>query len=697
MIDQSFVGKEEKIVALRDKIKKAGNYGRTVLEKQWYKNVLFYVGIQWIMWYESKRSWQNIDYKEMPKHVPRPVVNKYARTADTMKSLLVQKDPRIIVRPADDTEEAMATAQMGDDLVDVTDSEADMKTARKVAASWLVLNGNFFYCNYYHLSHDYGTTKIQFERCNACSKVVSPKEMEGNTCPYCGAPDSMGPAIDEKAQPIGVELPKGKLCTDVASPFEMFFDQSVEDFKKVKSVVRSKETDIEEIKATYPDFVDNIVSNEKDTGEGSNAMEMKSALAYITSQALSGQFGGKGKPSPTGVLDYVHHLPDNDFPQGLLATVNGNTVLEAIPLAEAYSDQDENPFIPIVHCPKKRVPGRIWGKTEMDDLGWVQVSFNSLLSFIELCNYRMAAPDWLIPEGCEVDQLTGEPGLKVTWKNISGQPNIKPERLDGKEIPQSIKWYLEKLESFFEDLGASYDVLKGDSPENVSTFGGQKLLYERAYSAHLEMITNWEQAYEECKKQHLEIARKHFIEERKRVFENKAGDWETKTFTRADLQGGVTIKVEQGSSIPKSQAAEISGIFESISAGLINPMDEKVRYKILERFGQSDLMGDLEEDFKDARNEWKDFLETGAPRPRNGIDNELVHYMDAVARAKTEEFFKLPQEMQAMWEEHILYHKMNLEAQMMQNAAMQQPRQRPGQGQPARKPASKVAPAEAAA
>ena len=665
MIDKELLKKKQIILDLRDKIKEESRKMKAPFIKEWYRNIQFLIGKQWIVYDRSQKKWTEA---KLEKWYPKPVTNKFAAAGNTLKTLLTQEEPRILVTPAMDTEESIASAQIGDSLIDVLQTESESEKAKEIASSWLVFTGNCFLGETYSVDKKFGETFIPFEMCQSCGKIVAPDEDSNGKCPACGG--ELGKAISQDGKEIGRMFPKGKLSEEGISPFEIHFDQKLENFSDVQEVVRSKKVDIPLLEESYPSLKGKI-----ETGDEGNIDETYSeALFGMTNSGVD----GSKSSFPKGVADYLYKLPSSEFPDGLMATVIGSEIVELSELI--YKDREDNRKIPIFHIGANRVPGRFWHKTLLDDVVPLQLKRNKLESFIELQTYTMASGKWLEPDNSNMDAPTGEPGQRL--KYTPQGPGVKPEMVRGLPPPPILMEMIQQIDKDIEEIAATYDVLKGNLPQGLDTFGGLRLLTERAFSRHNEMIRNWERGNEESSRMQLEIGRLFFDEPRKHTYENENGSWETREFTKADLSGGIDIRVERGSTLPRSKTVEDDAIRTSIKAGIIDIRDPKVNYKVLEKLGQADLASSVGLDIKDAMREWKEFIdsvernpetpEQWKIRPRQDIDNEIVHYNDAVSRAKMEEFFKLPPAAQKIWEEHIIYHKTILNKQMAQQAAMGQ-------------------------
>lgn len=683
---KSTADREQKILKLRDDIKKSSAQSRANFEKNWYRNSLFFTGNQWVTWSKSRKSWTKIELKDSALSLP--VTNKIAPVVRTIVSVLTQKDPRVTLRPLNSSEESIATANIGDEVKEVLFKESGVETAFKQCATWGVITGNAFVFTYYDNSEEYGVVETDMEQCMSCGNSFTPDEIveSDKSCPKCEGRE-FGPAMDESGNKITKEFPRGKLKSIFLSPFEVFFDNEIPNFNDVRQVVVSRRRNTDELKAEYADKAENITPDNNETGD--LALNYLSSLAYTTDNSSSdfprgGNSGGYRIDKTT--VDEVFSLPTKDFPKGVYAKICSNEVLESGDLWSTCTLEDgtESYFIPIKHFGVNCAPGRPWYRTPVDDLIKKQVQRNKIESLIELNLSRMGSSDWLIPQGSAIDPITGEPGQKITYKPTVG--GAKPERIDGKSVNPSFFQFLNIIDNDFEEISSSFDILKGQIPKGLKAFAGLKLLTERGFSNHIEMIRNWEDLIKGVTIHQLEIARKNFTEPRKMMIESRHGSWEEKAFSSADLIGQVEVVVESGSSTPKSQAAEQALILELIEMRIVDIQDPKTKYKIMERIGQVDLMDAISKDVQDANREWKDFescvemyefLEMGQDptprmalklRPRAEVDNHAIHYMEHLAQAKTPEFFKLPKAVQDEWITHLEWHKSQLMAQQAEAA-----------------------------
>src|SRR3970040_870243 len=56
---------------------------RWMFEREWYRNILYYIGQQWITYEETFRRWRT---RNLPRWVPLPVTNRLSSTVNVIRS-----------------------------------------------------------------------------------------------------------------------------------------------------------------------------------------------------------------------------------------------------------------------------------------------------------------------------------------------------------------------------------------------------------------------------------------------------------------------------------------------------------------------------------------------------------------------------------------------------------------------------------
>jgi hypothetical protein len=647
---------------------------RYAFERNWYRNVLFYVGKQWIKYDKRKRQWIK---PSIPEWMPLPVTNKYASTCDAMASVLEQVKPTILYTPSRDTPDCLAASDVCNAIVDVISTEVEEHKLDQETRMWLVLTGNVFWLSYYDNDAKWGTVDVPAMTCQQCGKQGYEPEFKGQQCPQCHS-TMVAPMVDpQTGQPTIEKFPKGKITTECVSPFEFFADIQCRTMDSSPFIFRAKTYPVETIKDIWGDKAANIKPESSKENLGQFFM---ASLAYATNSSDS-EFGvtygqGDNFSMDRATVWQIWLRPCKQFPNGVYSVVCNEQVLEDSRELD-YHDSDGRAFIPFVHIKFKDVPGRLFAKTPADDLIYKQVQRNKLESFIQLAMQRMSNPVWLLPQSCGVTDVTGEPGEKIRF-NDSNALKSEPKRIGGVELTQSSFRWLAQIDDDFEELAATFDVIKGNVPKNTPTLGGLEVLRERGMSRFGQMISNWEQAKVELTRHWLYIWKEYAIDTRTRKIQGPNSRWILEQYNNASISGNVDVRPEPGSSSPRSEAYQQYIVGQLIQNGIIDIQDPNTKIKIFQKFHAVEFAERLDIDVKDALEEQDTFMHGGGVRLRPLIDNNETHMDMHIQLAKSEEFRNLPQQLQMQWYQHIEATQQVIQMKAMQQMQMQGPQQRPG-------------------
>jgi hypothetical protein len=687
--------------------------GREDFIRAAYRNILFYRGKQWIKW---DRGTNRFRPAVVPSGTPTPITNVFAPTMDAVNAVFARIEPRLNFAPGNPEEpEDRAAADVATRAISVVEDEVSIRTQRQMLAAWVGLTGQAWLENGYDPSPEHGMVTMDVEHCPACDKTQAPG---AGMCETCGG----------ETVPQQTEAPRGKQYVDVCSIFEMFFDASVTEWTKQRAYIREKSVPEDECKARWPHLKDEI----KGHMQGSMDEWYAGALPTLgpsLDDSQQSRLLAQTTQRHQGVRvmeQWYWQLPDETYPQGLLAIVLGRAhVAHAgpLPYGALQNGGDRKPFLPTVHFPQHLVPGTAFAKTVADDVALLQAKRNRWESICEAAGMRIGSPVWLEPVGCNVSNLTGDPGQRIKYQTIPGSPGVKPERIAGQGIPLSFIQRIEKIDQEIEQVAATFDVIKGSKPEGVSAGIALQILQERGMSRFGPLFILWEAAWAQQAYQMLEIFRQFATEERLLRIKGRDGAWEVQKFIGADLAGRVDVIPEAGSSMPRSTMVERAEMEQAVGLRLLNPGDPETRFHMLEKFGMTHMLSSLKADTKNAIMDNEAFTALAQdptlaqavpedvdairqmdypmveqqmqlrgvkiPRVWPGLDDHATHSREHANFGKSETFRKLPEIVQALFEKHKEYHDslMLAQAQAMQGlqpgqqqggfmakpAAMQQP------------------------
>jgi hypothetical protein len=631
------------------------------------------------------------------------MTNKFAEKVNDITTTLVQmgRVPINYLPARGDEPDDKAIAEIATSIREVMYEEADVDSWLGQLAGWFVLTGNAFLIPYYDRDEKFGTVKQPLQSCQQCGTESSSADIvkAGGKCPKCGA-TSLKPS--ENSQSFNV----GRFATDVCSPFEIRLDHRTIRMDEHRKFVRMRMWDLDYAKEKYKDIANQITADhENDLGQF-----YLNALAHVTSAfGLTGGFVG-GATNPTGPKTVVYEhfeLPDEHYPEGLWARrigANSDLIVEAGPLESEYGagPRKGQKFLPLVHFGFDTVPGRFWFKTRADDLIPQQMHRNQIEAVIRLTTQRGANGIWLLPKGCGVVTITGEPMQIIDYNPISvgGTSMAKPERIPSDiAVIQGLVMYMNKIDDNMERLMGTFFLQGGDTPPGVTAASALAYLGERAQRSMASPAREWATGFKRWEEMSLEIFRKEATDQRILTVAGTNRQWEVSKFAQAELGGSVKMKIDYNGIFPKSIATERANIQQLVQMGFVSPLDPEMAFRVLEKFGETDLKDSMDIVVREATKENEMFLEDEdyTPKVVPIVQDSEVHLPIHMKMTATDEFKELSPDRQQVMFQHIqdtfqdIYTKKMLLAQL---AAQGQQGQQPGgpQGQGGPEPPTQTPP-----
>ena len=98
--------------------------GRLVYERNWWRNLLYTLNRQWIVYNTQRGQWVD---KRLARHIPRPVTNLVSTGVDAIRAVFASVQLSTIARPIGDSPHAMMTAETIDRLEPVLAAEHELR------------------------------------------------------------------------------------------------------------------------------------------------------------------------------------------------------------------------------------------------------------------------------------------------------------------------------------------------------------------------------------------------------------------------------------------------------------------------------------------------------------------------------------------------------------------------------------------
>jgi hypothetical protein len=647
----------EKIVAYSNEAHRQARSYRLEIERAAQRNVLYYLGVQWIKYDQSIRLWRPI---AVGKRTPRPCTNKVATFVNQAVANLLNFRPPLTYSPATDRPEDIAAATVADRINAIIERESDIERLKAVIARWLILTGNVFLINNYDLSPESGFEFIGAEQCNDCGAVTMPKETEQaglaqglqqgmGVCPQCGG-HNLQPATEQPGQPVpdgmeaqggkvGTAYPKGRFKTEVEPVFTCHFDNSTgQDFHDSPYFMTVRHRGKDWITRMYGEEVAKNINYNQPSDPYSGMFE---SLAYATTLWSYGYGAPSSLSEPRARVKRIWIRPRPKVaPEGIYAVILDDKVVESGPWP--YKDETGRPMLNVVHIGFDEVPGRTIYKSRVDDIIPKQDQRNRVESIIELHSIRMANSVWLVPEGVGLSKVTGEQGQVIKYNALQGVN--PPSRVPGDQVsPYLIQW-MGILDQEMQDIFGLSEVGRGEAPRGVSAYSALQLLDERAQQGQSAIMRNWAQGWLEWSRQNLALWKVAATDDR--YLTTGAGQWSIAKFNKSALTGGVNITCEIGSFRPQTMLAKRALFEQLLRLGVINPQDPMQRYDLATVMGASDMLPDFKVDMEFVARRI-DALKAGqTPPPPNPWENHQLAITLFARFQKTEQFEALPPPIQ---------------------------------------------------
>ena len=629
---------DQEIIKLVEDTYEDYKHGRAPFEREWYRNVLFLMGNQWIIWDTLENKWRK---KRLADWVPTPVTNKFASAGQRLVSVISRIEPNWEFTPSTSDSRDISAAEQCELAEQIICEENKIDEIRASMAPWLTYTGNCFLLS--------GVEPI-------AAKVDHTGYLSGEP----NKEDEM-PGVSDMNQPrqeTGFETagemepappPTGfKLFTDVVAPFETYLDQTIENLRDQTKILlinrRSKE------------YVHNLWGVDIDLVDTEAKLNYQETLGYITSDPyITNYLAGVGRIKRVNVKRlYVN--PNDQYPEGLYAVVAGGKVLEKGVLPKT---KEGDPFIPISSMKFDSVPGAAFGRTPLNDVVQKQVQRNKIESLVELIILRMASPIWLLPEGTVTQNVSGAPG--AMWKySLIGDKSSPPSRIPGEQVPSSVIQFIQSIDKDIEDLVSTFEALKGQSPYSGAPGVVIEQLIEQGMTRFGPTLRNIAEGYRQWMKHQLELFRVYGIVDKTVAKMGTASKWDIQSFKGADIAGVVNVRVESDSTVPRSAQVEIAKIINAINAKIVDVTDPMVKQKTLQKLKIEDLNSNIEEDIVFAVKE-NETMGAGQPVDVTPfLDNHVIHIYKHREFAMTDQAIPI----RPLIVQHITKHHMMMDAEM---------------------------------
>jgi hypothetical protein len=336
---------------------------RQQFEKQWYMNLAFYFGRQYVQWSTASATpTARLVEGQVPPWRVRLVSNKVRRYVRKELSKCLKEKPMGFVVPQSADDDDLAAARAGGTLAEYFWRTKQMPTHIRRAMFWTLLCGTGFIKDWYD--------------------------------------DNYVPDPDAKYT--------GDMFIERITPFHLYVpDVQEEEMENQPYVIHAT--------AKNKDTVARLYNVEIATGDVDNNAGMLEQR-FLSAMDI--------KESSSKDMTYVKEIwikPNAKYPDGAVIAWTGNTILH---FQEGWPFLHKDyPFTKFDHIPS----GKFYSDSTIVDLIPLQKEYNRTNSQLVEAKNKMAKPQLIAPQGSiDPNKVTSEPGLIITYQPGFAAPTPMP-------------------------------------------------------------------------------------------------------------------------------------------------------------------------------------------------------------------------------------------------------------------------------
>jgi hypothetical protein len=510
--------------------------GRQMLENQWKLNLAFYKGRQYTYYNRAAKRLESLpmDDGEKPRYLVRLVSNQIVTGSHSLLAKFTKTKPVMHATPGSGSDTDLKAAQMAEALLEYWWDDLSLDDKLEEALLWSIITGQGFW-------------KVTWDQ-HAGKAMRFLLDPQGNPI----VDDSLKDLFRAKLRQQGIEPQEktvylGDIRVEVPSPFDTYIDPTAKVFEDAKYVICEHNLDPDEIQARWgvwaePDKISAAPDASLPFANATDTAEHNVKAVNI----------GYFRPSPA--------LPNGRY---VVWMDKPARILEDGPWP--YPSHE----LPFVKFPGIRVPGQIYDSSVVEHAIPLQKELNRTISqIVQYKNLTIKPRVWSPTGALAGTRLTDEPGV-VQEYNPMGEHKPEVERLP--TMPPYVFDHLTGIRNSLREVFGLTEVGEGQLPPNLEAGVAIDLLQEMSTDRLAPTIKLMEQGLARAGQLMLNLAQQYYIEPRLIKVRGSGSGVQVKRFSQADIQGGISIRVESGSALPRTRAGRQARVEWLMSQGIIRP------------------------------------------------------------------------------------------------------------------------------
>jgi len=644
------------------------------LARQWWVNLLFYLGIQN---FDIPDVLQDIDPGVLmatdtaaytANHIMRMVLGNVARLTQA------RVDWSVVPNTPDEVDQE--GARVAQAMLDYLNVELDLEAKRLELALWLDITGTaFVYSNW-------DSTKGDIRKHFYDPMTGSPADLRQMH------PDQA--ALMQKWK-LYTEESEGDHDCEVLSSFDVWMPTRYRELKKMPWVLIRRTMSPEEVWNRWPDKAGELSSIDSKTERLDQYRNRLATLARRPGLGLANAVDDDGAVD----IDEFWMPPSKRCPTGLYIAANRRLLLETSehPFAKAGLDIR----FPIVDFHNIKVPGRFHSMSTVEHLIGPQQEYNKARQ--QVIDHRdiLSVAQWIAPVGALAKgRVRNENGDVIEYNRNIGKPElVAPPPLGDAQIISG-----QQAQSDMQMISSFSDASLGNMPQGARSGNAVAMLQERDQLGITPTVKGVENAFARLGSHLLKLEWKFRKWPRAVQIYGESRQSDIRFFKGGDINGNTRVFVKPGSLTPKSRAQTMELLSQMLQLQVLNPMDPRQQRLVLEALdvgGSEKLFLAMDGQARRARIENNMFAKPAPDQPLPDVmqwDDHQVHIEKHQEFIVTDQFELLDPFLKQLFLAHMQKHVNAVAEMMMAQQAMAQAAGGPGPGggSPDAKPLGKPSP-----
>lgn len=608
---------------------------RSWIERQWYINIAFFLGHQWLQWDESRGQLYS---PSVPHWRVRLTANLLQPVVRKIVSTIMRQKPIWTVMPATGDEDDVIAARVAE------------KTVKYYWGGPLACDPKFHDALNWMSTTGLGMWRLHWDPTKSSEVKLSEEDVEDK---------NLKGQLSKLKKQGKDRINLGEAVCEVKSPFQIDPDPWATSFEEVQWLVDTTMRPKQWVVDRYPEAED-IEGEDPD-----NLHHYEKRIADLGGPNSQGFTGGrtsghKGQQDMINVHE-VFGKPFGKFNRGIYAVVAGDTVLD---VRHNQFRANGEVQLPYTFFEEIRVPGRLWPTCALEQAVSLQAEYNRGRSQVIENRNQMGRPKWLVPKGANLGDyaLTSEPGEVVD--HTFGHA---PVAWTPPPLPPYVLRTLELARSDIQDTTVIHDANFGKQPGSIRSGKAINSLQEQDLSVLSPTISGIEYELKKFGGMLLELLSRKIKEKRVLKITGKNALYEVVDFIGTDLVGknkdkpGVNyfdVRVTMGSQLPLTPDGRRQFIAELTNVGILDPKEDKRRIlDMLEIGSEEPLYDEARLDINNQRQEIRVMLDQEVPMQVQTYDEDLLHLETLDNYQKTPEYATRRTDLSdALLEDHRQQH-----------------------------------------